>query len=176
MSIIIHGKEYITVAERLKMLHDRKDLVDKISISSEVLSHNPVVIKVTLKINEQIFEGISAANPNKPIEKQSPYEVAQSSALGRALSFSGIGLSDNIASADEMIKAEFSQEDRRPAKSVYMTHRSIEDHESGQVCQKCGSSHLIMRTSNSANSAGKEYFYCQAHKGFSHWVNEKAKV
>ena len=39
----------------------------------------------------------------KAIEKASPYEVAETSAVGRALGFAGYGIVGGIASADEMI-------------------------------------------------------------------------
>ena len=99
MSIKIHGKEYITVSERVIEAGE-----DFISSDSEVLSYNPVVIKVTVTTPKGKFSGISAANPAKAIEKQSPYEVAETSAVGRALGFANIGLLDGIASADEMRK------------------------------------------------------------------------
>ncbi len=50
------------------------------------------------------FTGISAANPAKTIEKQSPYEVAETSAVGRALGFAGYGVINGIATADEIAK------------------------------------------------------------------------
>lgn len=171
MSITIHGKEYITVAERVKMLHEREDLKGKFSIVTEVISADPVVVKATLTIDGQVFTGLSAANPNKSIEKQSPYEVAETSAIGRALGFAGFGIIDGIASADEMIKAELSHDGQSPAKSRYRSVRSIEQHESGQYCQKCNSGDLLVRVSSSGNNPGREYFYCRGHKGFSHWVS-----
>ena len=77
-----------------------------VSITTEVLLHDPVVIKATVTIGERVFTGISAANPAKAIEKQSPYEVAETSAVGRALGFAGFGIVEGIASADEIIKAD----------------------------------------------------------------------
>ena len=106
MSIKIHGKEYITVAERVTELHKQLDATSNVvSITTEVLSHQPVVIKATVTIGENEFTGISAANPNKAIEKQSPYEVAETSAVGRALGFAGFGIVEGIATADEITKA-----------------------------------------------------------------------
>ncbi len=182
MSIMIHGKEYVTVAERLKMLHDKKDLRGKFSITSEVLSHDPVVVKATVLIDGQSFTGISAANPNKSIEKQSPYEVAETSATGRALGFAGFGVIDGIASADEMIKAELSNDEQRPAKSILQPSRTIAQYEASDHCQKCNSSDITVRTSSTASNFGREYYYCNAHRGFSHWAeavpaeNKKAVV
>jgi hypothetical protein len=100
MSIQIHGKEYVTVSERI--LEAGKEFVGS---NSEVISHQPVVIKVTILTTKGTFSGISAANPAKAIEKQSPYEVAETSALGRALGFAGYGIVNGIASADEVKKA-----------------------------------------------------------------------
>lgn len=107
MSIKIHGKEYVTVAERVVQFHDL-DLNDlEKSITTEVISHTPVVIKATVKIGDNVYTGISAANPDKTIEKQSPYEVAETSAVGRALGFAGFGIVEGIASKDEINKADF---------------------------------------------------------------------
>lgn len=102
MSIQIHGKEYITVNERVQEAHDKTDFIE---LNTEVLLHNPVVIKATVKTKTGAYTGISAANPAKTIEKQSPYEVAETSAVGRALGFAGYGIVNSIASADEVKKA-----------------------------------------------------------------------
>ena len=109
MSVNIHGKEYITVAERLL---EAKDNIK--SISTEVLYQTPVVIKATVVTDKGSFTGISAANESKAIEKMSPYEVAETSAVGRALGFAGFGIVDGIATADEMVKAEPNREVARP--------------------------------------------------------------
>ena len=104
MPIKIHGKEYVTVNERVQALHELHPDTP-ISILTDVLNDNPVVIRAVVTIGENEFSGISAANPDKAIEKVSPYEVAETSAVGRALGFAGFGVTDSIASADEIIKA-----------------------------------------------------------------------
>ena len=102
----IHGKSYMTVAGRLE--EAKKDLK---SINTEVIAHETmVIIKATVTTTKGIFTGISAANPSKQIEKQSPYEVAETSAVGRALGFAGYGVIDGIASADEMNKSGATDE------------------------------------------------------------------
>jgi hypothetical protein len=98
----IHGREYITVAERVQEAH--KEL-KTISITTEILSQSPVVVKATVITPKGTFTGVSAANPTKAIEKMSPYEVAETSAVGRALGFAGYGIVEGIASADEVAKA-----------------------------------------------------------------------
>jgi len=114
MPITIHGKEYVTVAERVTAAHEE---LEKISIQTEVLRDEPVVIKATVETNKGTFTGISAANPAKSIEKQNPYEVAETSAVGRALGFAGFGSVESIASADEMIKAGADKEEKPQATS-----------------------------------------------------------
>ena len=107
MSVNIHGKQYITVAERVQQAHT-DDLNQSISITTEVLQFDPiVVIKATVQTKKGVFTGISAANPDKAIEKQSPFEVAETSAVGRALGFAGYGIIEGIASADEVNKATY---------------------------------------------------------------------
>lgn len=101
MPMLIHNKSYTTVAERIGLAKE-----DLVSVETEVLQHEPVVVvKATIFLKEgRQFTGISSANPLKVIEKTNPYEVAETSALGRALGFAGYGLTESIASADEMTK------------------------------------------------------------------------
>lgn len=102
MPILIHDRAYITVAERVKAIHEAEK---SFSITTELLNNDPVVVKATVTTPKGTFTGISYANFDKAIEKQSPYEVAETSAVGRALGFAGYGLVDDIATANEMVKA-----------------------------------------------------------------------
>src|SRR3990167_2939517 len=96
----------MTVAKRLELAH--KDGID--SIATEVLQHSPVVvIKAVVTVKGKTFTGISSANPAKAIEKSNPYEVAETSAVGRALGMANYGIIECIASADEMVKSESTQ-------------------------------------------------------------------
>jgi hypothetical protein len=105
-TINIRGKNYVPVSERVKEIH--QVLKDEVfSITTELLPNDKAVIfKATITIGDRVFTGHSGANPEKAIEKQSPYEVAETSAIGRALGFAGFGIEDGIASADEITKAE----------------------------------------------------------------------
>src|SRR5919202_479167 len=100
----IHWKEYMTVARRVELAHEEKTLE---SVETEVLSHDPVVIKAKVTIKGKVYTGISSVNLATPrlIEKQNPYEVAETSAVGRALGFAGYGSVDSIATAEEILKA-----------------------------------------------------------------------
>ena len=126
MPVLIHNTQYITVAERVQALHET--IKDKtISITTEFLPNSDLVVcKATVKIGDNVFNGTSAANPSKAIEKQSPYEVAETSAVGRALGFAGFGIVEGIATADEMVKA--ISDPRIPAEiknTVYASDKQI---------------------------------------------------
>lgn len=122
MPINIHGKQYVTVAERLKEAGDQL-----LSLNTEVLYQNPVVIKATVTTKKGTFTGISAANPAKTIEKQSPYEVAETSAVGRALGFAGYGVIDGLATADEMVKAVAYEDEPATANQISVISKYIKD-------------------------------------------------
>lgn len=131
MPVNIHGKQYITVAERVSDAH--KDAKFE-KLETEVLSSEPViVIKATVTILGRTFTGISSANPAKSIEKSNPYEVAETSAVGRALGFAGYGIVEGIASADEMVKAGVTKDD-----PDWIGEPTGEKVESNLVCQQCG--------------------------------------
>jgi len=104
MPLQIHGNTYVTVAERVTESHEKNE---ELSITTEILKDIPVVIKATVTTKKGVFTGISAANPDKAIEKMNPYEVAETSAVGRALGFAGYGSVDSIASADEINKGGY---------------------------------------------------------------------
>lgn len=138
MAIQIHGKTYVTVAERVLEAHAENE---KIDILTEFLPvEGMVVCRATVNTKNGVFNGTSAANPTKMIEKQSPYEVAETSAVGRALGFAGYGAVDGIASADEVIKAESSVESTADSLDRYSEGHfpfSCEDCKRG-ITQKVG--------------------------------------
>ena len=127
----IHGKEYMTVARRIELAHENQKLE---SIETEVLSHDPVVVKARVIVNGKVFTGISAViiSSAKMIERQNPYEVAETSAVGRALGFAGYGLIESVASADEVVRA-VSQ--RTETKNI-SDDATTEDQ--SVVCEVCG--------------------------------------
>ncbi len=70
--VTIKGKEYMTVARRIKLAHENKMLE---SIETEVLSHDPVVIRARVMVKGKVFTGISAVNNDtaKYIEQITPH-------------------------------------------------------------------------------------------------------
>lgn len=120
MPVSIHGKEYRTVAERLE---EASGVIK--SIKTEVLYLEPqIMVKATIETEKGTFTGISAANTDKRIEAQAPVEVAETSAVGRALAFAGYAGSE-IASADEMV---------RVGVEPYHIQKQLLD----KPCPKCG--------------------------------------
>lgn len=135
----IHGKDYMTVARRVELAQQNKALE---GVETEVLNHDPVVVKAKVTIKGEVYTGISSVNldSNRQIEKQNPYEVAETSAVGRALGFAGYGLIESIASADEMVRATSNQRkavvSKLPEKAGSET-KSEED-KNTVTCEVCG--------------------------------------
>jgi len=110
MPINIHGKEYVTVAERIQMLHQSD--VTEISLNTEILHDDDksIVMKATLEIDGNSYTGIAQEYKNSTkINTTSPYENCESSAVGRSLGFASFGSVESIASADEVVNAVAQQ-------------------------------------------------------------------
>ena len=102
-TINIKGKEYVQVVERVKEAH----LQDKdISITTEIIECGTARggVKATVIFKGKTFTGHSQAEWGKGMMGAVALEVAETSAIGRALGFANIGLIDSVASADEVRK------------------------------------------------------------------------
>lgn len=109
-TINIRGREYVTVAERVRAFNE---LFPEGSIQTEYWLHDKTwVVKATVSVGlateplmgRRTFTGLSQAVTGAGVMGQVALEVAETSAVGRALGFLGIGAVDGIASADEMAK------------------------------------------------------------------------
>lgn len=132
----IHGKEYMTVARRIELAHEGKALE---SVETEILSHEPVVVKAKVTIKGKVYTGISAVlrDNARLIEKQNPYEVAETSAVGRALGFAGFGVIESVASADEMVRAT-SPLNASDRKITVSQKPLIKAESTTTLCEVCG--------------------------------------
>ena len=102
-TILIKGKEYTPVVERVKEAHIQDE---NVSIETEVVEFGTrVSVKATVTFKGKKFTGHSQAPYGKGMMGEVALEVAETSAVGRALGFANIGLIDGIASSDEMRKA-----------------------------------------------------------------------
>ncbi len=140
------GKLYVQVKDRINFFNDE---YENGSITTKILSDGEKVVmkaKVTPDVEkpERYFTGISASNPSKAIEKQSPYEVAETSAVGRALAMMGIGVIDSVASVDEMNKSGAN------SSNDVMERFKKQVVDGGEKCPKCEAPMAI-------SQAGKPY-------------------
>lgn len=114
-TIDIKGKQYVTVDARVEAFWK---FCPTGSIVTEIISDdgNRCVIKATVddgeghKVTGHAFEVQSASY----INKTSYLENCETSAVGRALGFLGIGSNGSIASADEVSAAIQQQEAQKP--------------------------------------------------------------
>lgn len=111
-TISIKGKDYVPVVERVKEFHN---LYPNGQITTEIISNDQtrIIVKATIKFmfssketydTPLTFTGHSQSEWGKGMMGGVALEVAETSAIGRALGFANIGLLDGIASADEMRK------------------------------------------------------------------------
>jgi len=113
-TVKIHGKEYKTVALRVaefRAAHPDYTIQTELIEANDVL----VIMKATISVGGVIIatgyaEEVRAASK---INSTSALENAESSAVGRALAFFGLGGTE-IASADEVANAITQQNDTAP--------------------------------------------------------------
>ncbi len=112
-TINIKGKEYVPVVERVKELYKLfpDNLIEINTVATDPDAQGRVSVKATVSIEGYgSFTGHSQATYGKGMMGDVALEVAETSAIGRALGFANIGLVDGIASADEMRKVKKTEE------------------------------------------------------------------
>lgn len=108
-TINIKGKEYVLVKDRISHFNE---ICPNGAIQTERISDwDKEIIKATVIPDcdkpARFFTGYSQAKRGDGyINQTSALENAETSAVGRALAFMGIGIIDSIASADEVNKAQ----------------------------------------------------------------------
>ncbi len=111
-TINIKGKDYVPVVERVKQAHAQDK---EVSITTEIVEsvNDRISIKATVVLNGKTFTGHSQARYHEKMMGEVALEIAETSAIGRALGFANIGLLDGIASADEMRKVGKKDDDEQ---------------------------------------------------------------
>lgn len=107
----VKGKEYAEVPQRVKAF---RSLYPGGSISTEILSLEGgiCVMKATVADENGSILGSGTAYEKEGssyINKTSYIENCETSAVGRALGFAGFGIDTSIASAEEVMNAQYQQ-------------------------------------------------------------------
>lgn len=111
-TVNIRGKNYVEVAERVRLVHDQKRKFEL--IESEPFSvADRWLWRVKILVDGKAYKGNAEVKLNAPKntpDGTNPFECAETSALGRALAFAGLGTVESIASFDEVYRAMQAQE------------------------------------------------------------------
>ena len=113
MPVKIHGNDYTTCDERLKMFHEKyKDKVK--SILTEIIQFKDgiVLVKAVVKVGEEVYVGHAYEEiGSTQINTTSALENCETSALARSIKFclGDVDISNSIASAEEVITAKLQQ-------------------------------------------------------------------
>ena len=107
----VKGKEYAEVSQRVKAF---RSLYPNGAITTEVLSlaDGICVMKATCADEDGRILGTGTAYEKEGssfINKTSYIENCETSAVGRALGFAGFGIDTSIASAEEVMNAQYQQ-------------------------------------------------------------------
>lgn len=107
-TVNVMGRPYVTVVERVRVANE--------TAKFQVIESEPIFaadgrawVRVRVMVDDRMYTGTSEIKFNAAkgtADASAPYECAETSAVGRALAFAGIGVIDGIASADEMMRVE----------------------------------------------------------------------
>lgn len=121
--IKIHGKDYVTVDERVTEFHEK---YPNGSIKTQLLSQSDgrwitqAIVTPDVENPNRSFTGLAyEVEGSSQINKTSALENCETSAVGRALGFLNIGLVGSIASADEVSNAVHQQESQPEKENKY---------------------------------------------------------
>ena len=105
-TIQIQGKDYVTVNERVKEFHKiypKGSILAKILHQTETEIIIQAIVTPDIEVPSRCFNGTAhEVKGSGPVNKTSHVENCETSAVGRALGFLGLGIDTDIASADEM--------------------------------------------------------------------------
>ncbi len=110
-TIPVKGKDYVTVDARVRAF---RKLIPDGTISTEILSNENGVVTMKATIQDETGRILSTGlsyekESNGFINKTSYIENCETSAVGRALGFLGIGINTSIASAEDVGNAVENQ-------------------------------------------------------------------
>jgi hypothetical protein len=152
-AIKIQGKNYVLVSDRVIFFNENyKDGVIKTELISD-LKDTHIVIKATVIPDankpKRIFTGYSQAVIGQGyINKTAALENCETSAVGRALAFMGIGVLDSIASADEVRKATNTEQRPYSNPVVKSVASKYPPKTEGEKCPNCNGIYIKGKTGN----------------------------
>ena len=116
-TVSIKGKEYVTVAERLKFFRTSEEFKNwAIEIDWLEINQDRAIAKALIKNSDGIIKSTGTAMENKDdkmsmVNKTSHIENCETSAIGRALGNLGIGLDGgDVANYEEDVRAKKKQD------------------------------------------------------------------
>ena len=130
-SVVIKGKEYIEVNERVKWF--RKDeYYEGWSIETEMISNVDGVCVFKAIVKNEDGEVVSTGHAYEKesasfINKTSYIENCETSAVGRALGFLVIGIDTSIASSDEVANAVNNQTEKPESHSKKIDFKQVRE-------------------------------------------------
>jgi len=163
-AIQFKGKEYVLVSDRVNYFNET---YPNGSIQTQLISEpkdDMVVVKAIVcpDIKEQrAFTGYSQAkwsDSSSFVNKTSALENCETSAVGRALAFMGIGVIDSVASIDEIKKTTYTSPS--PLKQTIndgVVREPIERNK--EVCSVCGEK-LVYKTGTNKNGKTWKGYFC----------------
>lgn len=164
-AIKFKGKDYVLVSDRVKYFNENYSG----SITTKLISKpdaDMVVVKAVVQYRDEKgiehgFTGMSQAkwsDTQSFVNKTSALENAETSAVGRALAFMGIGVIDSIASVDEVKKTTYtSPSPLKQTNTDGVVREPIE--RSKEVCSVCGEK-LVFRTGTNKNGKTWKGYFC----------------
>lgn len=123
---LLHGKDYVEVAERVRQVHDQKRAFEVVESEPYTLGDR-TLWKVIILVDEKKYKGnaeVKLSAKSGP-DSTNPFECAETSALGRALAFAGLGTVESIASFDEVARALIAQDNQANAEQNNTEQASV---------------------------------------------------
>lgn len=110
----LHGKNYVEVAERVHMVHEKKAIFSIIKSEPVNVADRWLWVAVIVVDGQQYIGNaeIKMNAPKNTPDGTNPFECGETSAIGRALAFAGFGSVESIASKDEVERSKPYEEQR----------------------------------------------------------------
>jgi hypothetical protein len=106
-TVNVKGKQYVTVAERVRLVHEERESFEMVESKPMQMSDQWVWQAVVL-VDGKRYIGTAEVKLNAPkntADGTNPWACAETSAVGRALGFAGLGTLDSICTAEEVVRA-----------------------------------------------------------------------